>query len=99
MTQTPNYEVNIKKLPIVMQYVISRIYGVLRIFRESGSLETQRGEINSEEAFTDRNFVVEFDTWAKKFLDLTFCQHSNASCEYSCQNNWLIFVCAISELG
>ena len=32
---------------------------------------------------TDRNFVVEFDTWAKLFLDLTFCRHSNASSEYS----------------
>ena len=47
---------------------------------------------------TDRNFVVEFDTWAKYFLDLTFCRHSNASCEYSGQTNWLIFVCAIGQL-
>ena len=35
LTQTPNYEVIVKKLPIVMQYVISRMYGRLRIFRES----------------------------------------------------------------
>ena len=48
---------------------------------------------------TDRNFVVEFDTWAKQFLDLTFCLHSNASSEYSGQNTWLISFCAISELG
>ena len=32
---------------------------------------------------TDRNFVVNFDTWAKQFLDLTFCQHSNATSDYS----------------
>ena len=30
--------------------------------------------------YTDKNFVVEF-------LDLTFCRYSNASSEYSGQNN------------
>ena len=33
--------------------------------------------------YTDINVVVKFDTWAKQFLDLTFCRHSNASSEYS----------------
>ena len=51
LTQTPNYEVIVKKLPIVMQYVISRMYGRLRIFRESGSHQTQRCEIISDGAF------------------------------------------------
>ena len=48
---------------------------------------------------TDRNFVVEFDTWAKQFLDLTFCRHSNANSKYSGQNNWLIFFCARIKLN
>ena len=53
----------------------------------------------TEKIDLNTDFVVEFDTWAKQFLDLTFCRHSNASSEYSGQNNWLIFVCAISKLG
>ena len=65
----------------------------------SYDIEMTSGWLRITSTYTDRNFVVEFDTWAKKFLDLTFCQHSNASSEYSGQNNWLIFVCAISELG
>ena len=36
---------------------------------------------------TDRNFLVEFDIKATKFLDLLLCGHSIASSDYSGQNH------------